>query len=275
MPFADVPGLAPHLEGVRDLGEKLGRNEGRVFALEGLAVPNHDADIEFVCEKSVRLRFRPVLAAASDNADFGEAIRHPRKAVPAAAELFEDGADDFRVFRVRDDVVGVVVVEVAGRPVARPCASEQFFADAARNVAFVVDNEIRSATTFNRDEEPGVRRPIFAGRGSDGCYNFALQHPTNAALVSRIAIEAVDVPNENAIGLAPLDAGEHGVEDRATGSLRRPALLQKFNDGEALTFRQLAQLARLRVEAQKLAFRFIGRFADVKKVSAHDARVSC
>ncbi|MFA6287472.1 MAG: hypothetical protein WC661_08810 [Opitutaceae bacterium] len=87
----------------------------------------------------------------------------------------ENLRDDFCLFWMRDDVVLVVVVDVAESLCpGRPRAAEQFFPHATRNVALVVDNEVSRPPALNRNEKPGISGRITAVRGSDGCDDAAL-----------------------------------------------------------------------------------------------------
>ena len=67
-----------------------------------------------------------------------------------------------------------------------------------------MDDEIGCASALDGNEQSRVGGQIIAGRCSYGCYNISLEHPANPTLVNWIAIEAVNVPAQKAVGIAML-----------------------------------------------------------------------
>jgi hypothetical protein len=90
-----------------------------------------------------------------------------------------------------------------------------------------------------------------------------LQHPANAALVNRIAIEPVNIPTHNAVGFAALNAVKHYVEKGTPRLFGGSAFFEGVHNGKSLPLGRVAQFPHLRVQARDLPRFLVGAFAGI------------
>ena len=265
--FAPLARLALDFQNRLHALENFRRKERLVFSFERLAVPHHDAGVDSVREELPNGKFRPGLAAPARDAQFEEVFRGCRQALATLGIFREDRLDNLRFLGVRHDVAKAMVIHVAqGLRASRPLATAKFFLNASLYVFGQTDDIISGAATFNAHEKSRILGNELPGWCLDGNDDALLQKPADAPFVNRIAVEAVDVPTQEAVGFSPLDALKHGVEERASGVLGRPALFNRFEDEHAFPLGEGAKFVRLGIQAHHLAFLFIGALASVEKI---------
>ncbi|OGG69200.1 hypothetical protein A3C20_04065 [Candidatus Kaiserbacteria bacterium RIFCSPHIGHO2_02_FULL_55_25] len=167
---------------------------------------------------------------------------------------------------IRDNSLGIRVVEVAQRRGARIYTHSRFLPEASCHIhAQIADVLIGHAELHGHEEYVVVRKIRFVVC-NDFLDSALLQKPTDTPAIHGIAREAVYLPTHDAVRFAALDTFQHFLKHGTARHLRAPLLHKLLCNLQSIALGERAKLGKLRLDGEHLLVLDIGAFACVEEI---------
>ncbi len=259
-------GMAPALQHLLHLVPELLGDDGLVLAFIDFSGIAEEAGIEGIGEDVRYLVFPEQATGVGDDAVLPEESGYVRKGGMILGIQLEGGTDNLRFPAVDDDGLRPRIVQVSHRSGAGVLAALGLLEEGALRVLGKIADVLVRHPKLEAHEDDVVGRVVAPVGGADVRNNALLQEPLDTGGIDRVPSEAVELPADDALRFAFLDASHHLAEHGASGLLGRLLLGELSDDAKPLLLCQGTRNRKLVFDRPDLLVFDVGRFAGVEEV---------